>query len=94
MKKEKFFIEILKIPNNKEPAQWESFIISTYKQAVDQIKEKYNYQISRDILQNILLNRNDVRNQYPHIRMKYCDTYQPPIPKKPKVCHYCQKEVK
>jgi hypothetical protein len=90
MKKEKFTIEILKISNDKEPSHWESFNVSTYKQAVNQIKEQYNYHVSRDILQNILLNRNNIRNHYPHIRMKYCDSYHPT---EPKVCKHCQKQV-
>ena len=90
MKKEKFIIDILKITNDSIPAQWETIIAKTYKDAIDQLKETYKIYVSHDILQNILLKRKKADEHFPYLRVKYHDSYKKP---EYKICEHCKKLI-
>jgi hypothetical protein len=85
----KYRIHYMPLDDTTQDGHWNVILAITFQDAIKELKEKHNVDLSYDKFQCLLLDRRNVRKHYPNIRIEYVNP-KPKRNKTPPIVCTCQ----
>jgi hypothetical protein len=82
----KYRIHYMPLSDTIQDGHWNVIESITIKDAIKELKEKYNVDMTYDKFQCILLHRRNISRHYPNLRIKYINEIPKRTKTTPKVC--------